>query len=436
MPENPYPTEYIRDRIKVRVSELVAAEYGIDWHPRIVRQRKSLQVGTLAYIDYAIPCHELAEKTKTSPREIAINIERLLKLDASQGFEAEAIEGFINFELSRQTLVKMQKQSSDWYVNPELLNSGFTDIRYLMVGLSVATKEDLGTTERTHAYLEQIYKSFRISTKSNHLVDDYSNIITEPLFELLRGATAEGQPSLYRSIRNFLSNPEMLDEDLDINKAHKELCSEWVVSRKEKGYAHDSLTFGSAIREDVHAFLDGYESGEAFEILKDEASKAVYYIGGGDTLSLRSANGMLYTPAFVLFMLHKEIHQSIGNEGKSALVVMGSHRLSLIISAYIQALVSGLRSSEAIMYFDPRVSKADVIELSTKAPNIKNLFKDANGCLQKIQADDFNDVFKRRAILNLIDFPLEISEFAGRLLLPQLFDGVSQVAESIELINS
>lgn len=421
------------NQIKSMLFELVTNIYGIDWVPRVVRQHKRLNVGTLDFIDYAVPCYELAQKLNTDPKDLALDIEhRLRQLNASE-FKAEAIEGYVNFQLSESVFQEMRARSIEWYSSPHLGGlSGLHKVNFAVVGLNITSQPDLGTTDRARAYLQQIYKEVGISTKSKFLVGDYSNEMIDPLFELLENDGMD-RLSLYRSIRSFLSKPDSLKSGSSVSRVHKEMLRNWIAMNEVDTHSEDDLIFESNLSTEAHSFLDDYESSESFEMLKDEASLAVYYVGEHDTLPLRSASGILYTPAFILYLLSKEIHELDQND---ALVVVGSHRLSLLISTYIKSLVNNFDSRKTVIYFDPRVSKADITELYAKAPNVKDFLKVAVGCLRLVQDDDLRDGSKRQAVLSLLDLPIEINDFILRQSLPQLFDSINLATEALEVIQS
>lgn len=433
---------------KVAIATLIssAAEsmFGSSWQPRVVRQQRQIQ-GSLNTVDYAVPCFELAQKNLLSPADVAIKLTEFLTdnplaADVDIEYKVEAVSGYVNFQLSDASIAAAVKTATAWYKNPTPYYALHSRNTCVVFGMGIYGDVALDTTDRAFAYIQDIYQVLGVHTKAQYIIDDH----TEELVKFLHGMVIADknfskieQIRLYSEIRNFITSYPKPGRPSALARVLKDIRASWIDGRNiqisRRFINKYKNIFMSSQARPVHVFLNAQNDNES--IFLDPQSSAAYYIIGEDMMPLRSAGGVLYPMAFVLYNLNVSIHRAMTSNDE-ALIVLGSHKMSLAISENINLLVGQAENKDRVRYFDPRASKASLLEIETEVPSTKVHFNTIAHALSMVSFATLSNHEKRLSLLTLLDMPAEISEYAALLHIPNLFDAISQSNDALKQLSS
>lgn len=413
-----YPVATIASIVQVAIKQC----YGLDWNPRVVRQAKKLAVGSLKHIDYAVPCFELTrqvdEPTLQIVDRLVIEVRSLLAQDVrlSEALKVEAVGGFVNFELSYDYLTEVVGMAADWFVRPEFLepkhHNTFISIEPHLV--SRAPRQEV--TNVAYAYIDALHTLLKYSMDGHFLLSDFSYETTQHISRTRGFKAGKKENGLY------IHNHELLSHESTRGEIEK-LRKRWTrLHTPQKTKAHwPYITHAeSEMTTSVHAYLEDLpqtKSGEG--IIKDEANKAVYFIKTDKAIPLRSANGLLYRTAFILYLVNEQL---MASSHDAHIVVLSPQRLHSFIYEFSLLLVD---QSRKIICFDPYVSRADLLQIKQAIPSLPTHFKKLRRVLTEVNTKSLNSSSMLRSdVLSLVDLPGELCSFVARNQLPAVFDAL------------
>jgi hypothetical protein len=421
---------------KLDVSKMIAKaaklEFSITWDPRVIRHAKDIGDSTLDYIDYATPCFELSKLVSAPPNEISARLaKRLQTIDNNEFiFSVESLGGYLNFMVHEDSLKSALSEAFNWFASPHKLPVESLDIEFLVAGISSSSDSgQITITDLAYEYLGQIFKIIGIPIHSTNLVSDFSHDVSSDLCMRISdhrqsSGVEVNRLSVNREIKNYLK-----DIKPSAGELYEEISSvvegDWmqkrIMSEYEANIVSRTILHESEISEKVHKYIDASST-----LQKDKGSRAVWTDLGSDTIALRSATGVLYTNAYLLYLLENSYKYLKTQNGKR-MIVVGSLGLSLIISEQIRSLIK--RADENIMvYFDPGSSRASILEITSMAPSFADLLGSLSNALREESIPGLiTNPNTRRSLITLSDFPQELLELSAANQYPSIFEAVSQV---------
>lgn len=185
-----YPQEYI---IPV-IERYINLEWSLVYKPRLVRQERTTLVGSLKYIDYAIPCFELANQLRLSPTVVARRLAELVNTDDdatsfSTKFKVESVDGYLNFQLSNEYLQQLKDKTVEWLKAQRQKRDGNDRLLFF---------ETDGIPEGVEEYITSIYDSLNKPYAMTKFADILDNCLTiEEVNEFLNQYTKDQEGFIY-----------------------------------------------------------------------------------------------------------------------------------------------------------------------------------------------------------------------------------------------
>ncbi len=435
--------------IRAAVAEVITGIYGIDWLPRAVRQQRRINVSSLAYIDYAVPCFELGKILRKNPDTIANEIARALEAnlfnipgDILKDAQFEAVGGYINICLSDVSVYRATTAAVRWFKYPTLGSKQRPTDTFLILGPRLDYHESFALTDRSYQYIEHLYRllnkkhttSYLINDCSEYMIDHLTAAITVNKQDPMNGLELS---QLNRAVRCFLTAGR--SQDKQIGQAFSKQRLSWINKRKRSlarmNIIKSESTYESRIRREIHNYLDSQSTKtlKAKGIIKDATSRAVYFVDGNDILPVRSANGMLYSLAYILYKL-ETVARSMKNSPSKTLIVIAPHKMHLLIHSFVRLSIASKGMPERVICFDPTISKADILGITTSIPSLAKHFNSIADQLSKPSPEWFNHQYKRQNLLELVDLPVELADAVTRIQLPTIFDMLSESADSLSAL--
>jgi hypothetical protein len=445
--KNQFPHFYIKDTVKRVIGDL----YGvIDWSPRVVRQNKGVENSTLDFIDYAIPCFDLSVKLKIKPEVIAKNIAKNINTytngkNKQRYFKAEAINGYVNFQLSDDYIADSIKMSVAWYEKPSPFFRMPKQVSIMVIGAGLNQIASLGTTDDALFYIQNLYATYSIKSRLEYLHSDYSkeNIVAikRVIYEKTDNyinKTLSSMASDNRVVRSFMAgNVEVSLNDIKISDIFIDIISNSIstldVSLKNKGMLDYVIESEYELRDKISKYLNNLPIDKGFGFVGDNVTKAVFFLHGNEAIPLRSAEGIMYDYAFIMYSLESKIERCIADN--TPLIIIGSHKLDLFVSEMFRYIIDQKESEVNVIYFDPRVSRADIVALTKTVPSSDILYYKVISSLTNSTERDNKNYYKRHALLKLIDGVMVLDNSLKDFQLPSLYDALNQVNDAVIELN-
>lgn len=406
--------------------------FAIDWRPRVVRQNKQPNAGSLKHVDYAIPCFELARQLGESTPDVAERLAVCIRdsLALGSGVDAvdikvEAVAGFVNFELSTAYLRAAIKNARDWFHVPEFIGLPQKHNFVVIEPRLVARAPRQQVTTLAYTYLDRLHELLRYPLQGHFLLSDFSH---ETLDHLTQKRTYR---PLKKTDGRFVQNHELLTDER-MTASLEQLRTWWTrhhLPQTSRSYAPYEVYTESELADGIHHFLDQLQTSTTQEgIIRDEANKAVYFIHGDQAVPLRSANGLLFRAASVLYVINETLAKHQPDEKIVALVSQKMHPL-------IYAFAGSIDVHTAVTCFDPYVAKADIKLIHTSVASLRSHFIHMRAALNK-QTRVPTDSIHRTAILSLVDLPVELCAFMNANQLPGLFDAIGNSVTTVRYLST
>lgn len=423
--------------IKRAVESAVKTLYQIDWDSHVVRQHRILNMSKLQFIDYAVPCFELAKLTGMDAATVANDV--LLQIQQDDllitSFKSETISGYINFEVPEDFLKLALLRTIEWFKSPQTLHESGVSHEFLVSGPTIGLEAQFALTQRACCYISELYKLMGVKYAMRNLVCDISEDALQQLAnEWLNVGNASQNSALdqMRFRRAFESYVIQENGESGANQI-VDLLQQVHATFKNGDYASskDGWTdvFESDIAAAVQVFLDDEANKDSNpSLIRDAVSSALYYSKGDSVVALRSAKGVLYKSSFIIYFL-TEIVKEVSDSGQAILIAPS--RNDLIIRDFLQNSLN----KEAVVYFDPRVSQADIQEIAPSIESIASHFQNITESLGVVRQEDFFEPNVRQSILSLIDTPVMLDVLIGKDQIPAIFDLLNQSIQSLAAIR-
>jgi hypothetical protein len=421
-------------RIRTVVIEIINHSYRVNWSPHIVRSQHSISQSKLRYIDYVIPCFDLAKLTHKNVQDVVRHIaeeirENKLLLD----YEVEALAGYVNIQLPIYALQEGRRAAERWLETPSLLidkkNSPSEDY-FLLMGPTIANDEEFGLADKSCAYVNQLYDLLNKKHSASYIVSDSSEDALPHLLNFGAETASENQIisqhfKLRRQIESYLRQPD-LSEDNEVRALFAVIHAEWLPQREELlkrlGVVNYEIIFESDIAGRVHGYLDRLSDLHNSTVIRDAMSAAVYYTKNENIFALRSTSGLLYRFAYIIYSL-TEISKLASQKQKIFVFANAHHHVPL--KEFVGSYLDLYKESE-IIYFDPSVSQRNIKGLGSDIESVKRHFNLLSSILKGLPVKVFDSAEQRKLVLELIDLPLAINYIVQNGQLPNLFDALDQ----------
>lgn len=412
--------------IKQLVTDAVKLAYQLDWTPRVVRQNKKLDVGSLKSLDYAVPCFELSKVVNESPHKTAqkiaysVNVKGLVRV--------EAINGFVNFELSPDYFVSSLNLAKQWFEKPYRIDNEDWHSKFIVMSPNIVSRAPRQeVTAVAYKYVDRLYALLGLHTSAQFLLSDYS-------IETVDYLSLHTRPKIKRGFTDgrVIHNFELLDNEVSsaaLEKLQKRLNT-FQIPRHGEAYMEFCPMIESRLAPKVHTFLDNLTQNSPKGIIADSLNKAVYMTSNDKDLPLRSSGGLLSRSAYVFYLVDLAIKSTSKD---TSIVLFIPQVFHLFINAWVGQAYRGMSGSRLVC-FDPYVSKADILDISRSVKSLPYHFKKIAAILErsKNQKDIPEDM--RTEILSLVDFTVDLSEFLEKQEFPALFDALNHTHRVVEKI--
>lgn len=429
--------------ISQELAKVIHLLYGLQWIPRVVRQTRELKVGALPFIDYAVPCFELAKLLKTDVQTVAEQIATACKSSLMQydsmhplhGAGLEAVGGYVNVYISNASLTRSIRLAERWYTRPYLATRQRPMDEILMLGNKSWDNYDGNITVSAYNLVDDVYDLLGKRHNATELVSDFSEHAMEELTALIAGEYArQNGPSTLnmmraeREVREYFSNPAAAHH---IHQKWEQAREQWLPQHQRQV----DVLFESDHHVQAHEYFDTLTSKTAAKkgIIYDNATKALYYSDTIDTVPLRSTRGVVYSSAYLLVVL-RDIVQKIKTSQSKTLVVIAPQRLHYLIHTYVRLSVRSPHVPERVICFDPKTARADIVALQTDIVSLEDHF-DQMGDAVRTGADNLSISRRRQALLLLIDFPVDLTYAVSKVQMPLLFDLLHQSVDALAILK-
>lgn len=417
---------------------------------RVVRQHRSLQVGSLQFIDYAVPCFELAGLLQLQPAAVAQTVVEELQKQVTETqhmWRYEVVGGYINVQLMTPYLQEVIRAVHNWFTSPAPLNLSQGRDVFLLTGM-----EPEGPTEggklyiEAYKYIDQVYSLLRGEHASLCLLNDFSERMPHYLSKSINSQDPHLVPDMkehariHQATRRFFIEPNAPDSGGGlVNQEFTQMRTTMLKTYEKQLDAQKitdySLVTESSLIDKAHACvnnLDGPMGGGEF--IKDDASYAVYYAEKDTVVSLRSAEGLLHNVAYILCMLEKELLHT--SSMPHTLIVCAPNSLQQLITSYARQLSEKHKNVPPVIFFDAHVSRADILQLQSAAGSIDDHFQKISGILADVNADLLEgDRAVRQHLVSFVDLPEALSGAIEATQLPRFFDILSESTEVLEQLS-
>lgn len=435
-----------QNAIKMAVGTVIKSLYGQIWSPRAVRQLRTIKAGTLDYVDYAVPCFEIAQVLQKSPQMVALEIVQELNKpnilsndNILSDAKFEVINGYINICLSEVSIQWAVRAARNWYRHPGMhLKPRPKDI-FLIIGPRLEYDLESGITDISLSYIDQLYGLLHKRHQASYLVSDFSELMVD---YLTGAATADQDGKLSgieysrvnKAVRAYLSHK---DSKSYVHKVFTKSLSQWkrkrIKSLKNLTFCTHDIIYESELNASVSDFLDMPAAYLLLRnIVQDEGSKAVYYEDGSTILPLRSASGLVHSTAYMLYQL-EIMSLRMQKSPSNTLIVFAPNKLHLLIHSYTRLTLKQTNAVERLICFDPTVSQADIRKISTSITSFESHFDTIVMKLNAVSPCWYSTQSKRHALLALIDMPTELSGAIQKAQFPLVFDAT---AHSLEMLTN
>ena len=400
----------------------------------------------MQFIDYAIPCFELAKALNLDVNVVAHDLAGELKNQVGVmakklgDFEYEAVDGYINIQLSPAYLDETVKAAMSWLQAPKSYSDRESRDMFLIISTGSDKLSEHTLNEQAYQYIHDIYRLMHKEQTLAYILDDFSESILKQLSHHTEQTgnqlqNTQQQIRSHRRTKAFMSGLIEIDQNDPIIEKFIAVQASLAKKRKKSlddmGVDNYELIFESSIVTEVQDYLDRLEDRAGLQIIKDPASRAIYYAHDNKIHALRSAGGMLYSAGYMLYELEINLIKSQEALART-LIVLAPSELHTLVAAYSQALITKHGLKTKLVCFDPRVAQADIIQLQSSISSVTEHFAAVEYLLASLKNQWLRDIKARQSLLSLIDLPETLNQAINNAQMPVLFDAIS---ESVEMLT-
>ncbi len=368
-----HPKKVIQAQLEICLKQL----FGIDHKPRVVRQERGTSTtGALTYIDYSVPCFELARYLDRKPRDVTKELQTVLSSVFTEGavdISVDAIEGYLNFQLGDSYI----KRIFDAQYNTTLGDTPEDE----KLSYRILSFQSLNDREDKDFY----YSAEKQLVEAMKLIPGRRNI---QIFHY------------YEASNNSIGIKRRLD-------------------RSKYSYSYINVV-------KVHEYLDK-QMVHIPGVVSDVRTGAIYFIdpGADIALPLRSAKGRVYGYAYMAYLVDQRVERQDGEKVNTIAL------LPQRVHAFIQQVAG---AGENICLFDPNVSKADIRETKSRRQHDKAL-DDIEKVLKSVPSQYIYEPDIRKMLLALHDFRYDLHVYSDQLMLPAIYSAINDTYLVLELLS-
>ena len=414
-----------QDLIKSAAMKAVSDTFGVDHELRAVIHHGDVAGSELDFIDYAVPCYELAKTLGINPVDLAKRLANVLRVNAYglEAFKIQPVAGYVNFRVPDEIISDAINRTSVWMTSShdETASSATID-RFVVLGSLLEGQEETALTDAALRYVSRTYESLGRKYTIYSLVADSSEVVLERVAHPL-GLSFSPSKQLMSGLqlRRRIISAQFASVGDTMNGRGADHLPLVRLSQ-----SHNQMP-ESGIAANVHAYLDAKAS--ELGLSRDPLSRAVYLDNDDLSVALRSAEGFLYAFAYALYAL-----DVLTENNNAPTVVLAPAKLQPMITALFSKV---RRSSERhLTYFDPQTSRADILEIEADTQSMDDYFLTLANAITDVRPTALGDKRSRQAVLEVIDTPSELNDSVGRRHLPALFDIVNRSLQNrISLVH-
>ncbi len=375
--------------INALVGHAISSVFNTKYSPSVVRQTRRVVTGKLDYIDYAVPCFDLGTILKKSPQEVALKLAQHINKKQSNGdVRAEQNGGYLNFRISEEFIqefvveaVRLLRKNGD---SKYLVKPKGKFYSFMFVSAKHADFAEVGA--QALSLIEE--------TRKKTGLDGASVVFTDI-------ATADHAARRVTKTKYI----QFTGHVKKTNDLVKEICKKRTNSR--------------------------------YRVVSDSSTPAVYVvIDGENSYALRSANGRLCDAAFLLYALSlvPAYRGPLFEKG----VIIAPQVMHDQIRDLGKLLIGGRKTTfkeQPYTYFDPLVSKADLVAIKKRASSVDVIMKEVTATIRHIDQQNLSDQLQRQSCLALVDFYSELRTCIQDQSFPMLFDVLNSAIHNMARFN-
>ncbi len=437
---NPLHLKFI---IQYAVSSAVRKLYQVDWEPRVVRQElREIKGGSLSFIDYAIPCFDLAQLLNKNVIDITTEISALLDKKLSdtseteyfQHIKCEKISGYLNFEVKTSFLNEVVLYSSDWYRKPRKIAPS-TKVYIGVLGYDINQKDQIENAMTALTLLkdaadlihQQIEVSIELPNATSSVLDEIvasGHTATEPdsnnYHEIVKSK---------RELKKLVSFPNKANS---FEADNKEIIDKLMRPLQTPGFSDQTGGHISqlSVAHSAESLLNRIITSDSplnRYFVKDESSSALYLSNDDIDVPVRSSEGFLYPAAYMVEFIIR-LAKGISDE---SIVLFAPHQNHALMHVIIQSILPEIN----YVLYDPMVSRSDIVEIIQHNLKLSDVFAKMSNDLS-LHISELGTQFKRHEIFFMADFPMDISLAIAQTQIPLFFDILNQFTRLSNSITS
>ncbi len=435
-----HPREYLGEVASLVLYQL----YGLDKNVEVTRQEKELRISGHGQIDYVLTCFEIANVLGQSPVKVAESVAAgIAKWIAQKNppmqdkFKVQAVNGYVNFELSDEYISEAAYFVAHWLQKPQNRIAKNRNALVLTQGPILGDHPNAEYANQTLRFVLELYAGAGCKVKDSYIISDASELAASRVSTLLMGGGSSKKEldieatKRRRSIRNAVAGisteAELMNE---VQKLREDFFRETEKHVGDTLYSKTDITSESKIASKVNEWLDKSVKKQG-HILSDGRSKAVYYhINLGPLAALRSASGLLFEAAYLLYGLENMLEES--RPAKDILVAIVPQKHHQLLYSHADMIVAGL-SYKTFICIDAAQAQADMPKANGSEGLLSATYKEIAHILAGAVIHKAHTTESRAKLLALIDFPVELNSLAMQV---RLLEVVSLVAADSKLAKS
>jgi hypothetical protein len=421
--------------------------YGISYDPHIVRQHRDLHVGSLDIIDYAFPCFELATKLHKSVDSIASEIcselttnNIVIKKYGVKEYYFDAVSGYVNVKLSTSAIEHGVTAARQWLAVPGSLPNLDTTAHTFITVEGEKGSPDMAVQNMANLYLQQTYALVGKRQSVTYLVKDFSESTIPRLVNALKNEHGQTMnvTAVHNKVREFFGDPNSAEREvspvfISYASIRQDLLLDYNKQISQAGTHKYKCLYEKDLWAAAGRYLRSIEKKKVSKALMvDTQSSALYFASKLDAVPLRSTKGIVYSNAYILYVLARSLDTTRLSAGR--VIVFAPNAMHQRIYEFASLLGVSKRDKRRLLCFDPKVSQADIIQLSNMNSTLQDHFTDIAFILGSFNYDWLDKKASRYALLALIDLPTDVMSLINGMQFPGIFDALAHSAETLSAL--
>jgi hypothetical protein len=440
-----FPSHLIELFVKNLSSEL----YGLSWSPHVVCQQKQYSFSEMGDIDYAVPCFELSTKLGKSPDIVTRELTKYAEDDPRDHFneigdyfKLEALNGYLNFQLTESYLTESLANSSKWFAKPNSLGQKLSPPLCLVIYANELAGKEFDAEAYAVYYASELWNLFDISPEITSVISNNSEKVATKLTSLVVDAQVQESSSIYgstymnanRGVRAYLSGDDSHNLSDEVKDGHSQYTNELSSIILPGDILKQTLKESDLVKR-VDSFLNSLKDSETKveHLVIDEASKATYVVSGEQAVALRSSTGFIFSDGYLAYVVNEILRKSLSTN--SPVILYAPQRVHPYLRLIVDFVSSRNSFSSPVVYFDPKVSRASISEFQ-QSYEFRGDFNDISFAFRELSDPNILKEMTRLEKVEFISLPTELIQYLKANQLPRIFDVIGQVASTLVRVRS